>query len=197
MTWFDQYVKPALDAITAIGTLIALVALVVTVIKNRLDEDVRAQQELLEQCKRALEWAYNALMPPGQNGPPLADRLNWLTASRHILAYQELKKRITLQPQARICEDFEEFWRHRFYLALSHASLSTQHYWSVPEPIRENIDATSALVVVDFAGWPDGKEDSTSLVDVELLKQRNGLKGNAGRGLKAYIRLLTTPRASP
>ena len=67
MTWFDQSVKPVLDTITAVGTLIALIALVVTVYKNKRDEDVVKQQELLEQCKRTLEWAYTALVPDPTN----------------------------------------------------------------------------------------------------------------------------------
>ena len=41
MPWFETYVKPVLDTLTAIGTLVALGALVVTVIKNRRDEDAR------------------------------------------------------------------------------------------------------------------------------------------------------------
>ena len=119
-----------------------------------------------------------------------ANRLNWLTAARHILAYQALKKEITLKVQLRICEDFEEFWRHRFYLALSDQVMSNAHYWASQGKHGANIGTTSALIIVDFSGWPDGKVDSTDTVDPELLKNRNGLKGNAGRGLKDYFQIL-------
>ncbi|WP_431129046.1 hypothetical protein [Variovorax paradoxus] len=189
MSWFDTYLKPVLDTLTAIGTLVALGALVVTVIKNRRDEDARKQQELLEQCKRTLEWAYNALMPDPTREVAEANRLNWLTAARHILAYQDLKKLITVQPQARIVEDFEEFWRHRFYLALSDVALSTYHYWAKPDPILVNLHPTSALIVVDFSGWPETKVDPVDLTDEQIasLKTRNGFSGSAGSGLKAYI----------
>jgi len=189
MSWIETNWKTVLDTLTAVSTLVALGALVITVFKNRSDEETRKQQELLEQCKRTLEWAYNALMPDPKSEVAMADRLNWLTAARHIIAYQELKKLVTKDPQSRIVEDFEEFWRHRFHLALSSPTLSTYHYWAAPEPLLINIHPTSALVVVDFAGWPDERPDPVDLPDrkIDLLKSRKGLKGNAGFGLKGYL----------
>ena len=205
MSWFDTYVKPVLETVTAVGTLVALIALVVTVIKNRRDEEASKQQVLLDQCRRTLEWAYNALMPDPHAQMAEPNRLNWITAARHIRAYQDLRRLITMQPQVRICDDFEEFWRHRFYLALSDQSLSTAYYWAAPSPFHVNLDTLSALIVVDFSGWPDGKVDPTELSEeeIEVLKARNGLKGNAGRGLRAYLNLLaehnraTRPASNP
>jgi hypothetical protein len=190
MPWFETYVKPVLDTLTAIGTLVALGALVVTVIKNQRDEDAQKQQDLLEQCRRTLEWAYDALMANSNDrDSPAANRLNWLTAARHILAYQDLKKLITVQPQIRIVEDFEEFWRHRFYQALSDVALSKYDYWAAPDPILINIHPTSALILVDFIGWPETKIDPVDLTDEQIasLKTRHGYSGRVGRGLKAYI----------
>ena len=192
MDWYNLIGKPVIEIVTAVGTLVALGALVVTVRKNGSDEEDRKQQVILDQCKRTLEWAYNALMPDHSAQLPEANRLNWLTAARHILAYQEIRKGVNREPYSRIVEDFEEFWRHRFYLALSDMRLSRYSYWSAPDPQLVNIDFTSALVVVDFSGWPEGKADPAELTDDEreALSSRNGFKGNAGRGLKQYLGMI-------
>lgn len=192
MDWYTEIGKPLIEIVTAVGTLVALGALVVTIRKNGSDEEDRKQQVILDQCKRTLEWAYNALMPAPSSELPEANRLNWLTAARHILAYQALKKGVNREPYSRIVEDFEEFWRHRFYLALSDLKLSTYSYWCAADPILVNIDTTSALIVVDFSGWPEDKKDPTDLTDneKEILKLRNGFTGRAGRGLRQYVRLI-------
>ncbi|RYX94620.1 MAG: hypothetical protein EOO28_13440 [Comamonadaceae bacterium] len=195
MNWFDTFFKPVLDTVTAIGTLVALVALIITVARNRSDDEAGKQQEYLEQCKRTLEWAYNSLEVDQVNKVTPASRLNWLTAARHILAYQELRKKITLPVPLRVCEDFEEFWRHQFYLALSDGAMSQYSYWSQPGYVGENIHIASALVVIDFSGWPEGKQDPTDTLDIDALKARNGLKGNAGRGLRSYIDFLDAKAA--
>ncbi|MDO9353476.1 MAG: hypothetical protein Q7T55_07265, partial [Solirubrobacteraceae bacterium] len=56
-------------------------------------------------------------------------------------------------------------------------------------PMPENIHRTSALVVIDFVGWPDGKADPVDLNEDQIatLKARNGFQGNAGQGLKEYV----------
>jgi len=186
MSVFEEYVKPFLETVTALGTLVALVGLAITVYKNQKDDQAAIERDLLEQCKRSLEWAYSALMPDLSSDIAPASRLNWLISARHILAYKEIKKSIKLQPQLRICNDFEEFWRHRFYLALSHQRMSGPGYWSDPSPLGpENIEIRSALVVVAFSNWSG--VDQIDSVDAKTLLDGGDVGGNAGRGLRAYI----------
>ena len=71
MSIFEECIKPVLETVTAIGTLVALGGLWSAISKNKKDEAARAQQDLLEQCKRSLEWAYNSLMPDSSLETPL------------------------------------------------------------------------------------------------------------------------------
>lgn len=89
--------------------------------------------------------------------------------------------------------EHEELWRHRFYLALDHNNLSSTGYYSQSDDRRwpENIEVSSALVIVSFANWPKGFKDPIEEVDREaILRDGEALKGWAGRGLRAYIESL-------
>lgn len=190
MSVYEEIVKPVLETITAVGTVVALFAFIATIRKNRSDEEDQKQQVILDQCKQTLEWAYNALMPDPAAVVPEPNRLNWLTAARHIVAYQGLRKTINKQPHIRIADDFEEFWRHRFYLALSDVRLADPGYWSSQGAQLINIQTTSALVILSFSKWPEGRDDPIDMTDeqIDALKQRVGTVGGAARGLSGYMR---------
>jgi hypothetical protein len=79
----------------------------------------QVSQKLLDQAQLSLERAYDALSRNGQEiSPPAPDRLNWLTAARHIQRYKSLKSKLTDTTHRVICEEQEEYWRHRIYLCL-------------------------------------------------------------------------------
>ena len=146
-------------------------------------------QELLNQAVLSLERAYRTLSNEGRNiAPPPADRLNWLTAARHILSYRALKSRIKTALHRSLCEEHEEYWRHQFYLCLNMGNNhSPAYYQEGPPPERRiNIDPRSALIVHSMASWPEGKADPIDLVDIPaLIKEFNPLHGNIG--LREYI----------
>ena len=63
--------------------------------------------------------------------------------------------------------------------------------------ITENIEITSALVVIDFSNWKGDAIDPTESVDNEkLMTLGAGLKGNAGMGLRGYIEHIDTIKKS-
>lgn len=93
-----------------------------------------------------------------------------------------------------IVEDHEEFWRHKFLLALEHEELIYWGYYSGgmgKHMLMEKIEVTSAMVIIDFGNWRKGRPDPTDDVNrEELIANGNPYAGLAGRGLQSYVREL-------
>lgn len=158
-----------------------------------------ADKALLNQAKNSLEWAYNALTKNGEAIPPKADRLNWQACARHILRQNEIALRISGEIGQTVYAEIQEYWRHKFHLALSDASLLNPAYFkNQGEPDwPENIEISSALVVVDFANWQEGAKNPIDAVDQsKMMSEGNGFKGPAGRGLRRYVTELNEIRAA-
>lgn len=150
---------------------------------------MQASQKLLDQAQLSLERAYEALSSGGRElSPPAPDRLNWLTAARHIQRYKGLKGKLTDETHRTICEEQEEYWRHRIYLCLETPQPVQPTYYVkrlAPSP-KAAIDKTSALIIHAFAKWPDGRPDPLDTANTkELIENGRALEGNPG--LRAYI----------
>lgn len=195
-----EWIKVGISALTLISISIALLTYRANLKKIRDDKDRERDKEYVSQFQRSLEWSFNSLTDDGRSIPPKADRLNWLTASRHILRAKNIGSQITHPTYKTIAEEVEEYWRHKFYLALSDPALRDWHYFIDRDKPAwpENIEITSALVIVDFSNWKQGAIDPTDSVDREhLIKHASGVKGgNAGRGLETYISHLEELQAS-
>jgi len=158
--------------------------------RKQNDDRIRDRdKELLDQAQKSMQWAYEALTDDGKNNPPIADRLNWLTSARHLLRAKKLADRIEHQTYRVIYDEIEEYWRHRFYVLLSHESLRKWTYYADQgRPDHpENIEVTSALVIIDFSNWKEGVPDPTNEVDRNALIDRGVLMSRAGRGVEAYL----------
>jgi hypothetical protein len=153
---------------------------------------IQSSQEILNQAVLSLERAYTALTNDGtETKPPAADRLNWLTAARHIERYKKLKAKLAFDTHRTVCEEHEEYWRHKVYVCLDAPhQLSLAYYKEKLHPERRaEIEPRSALVIHDFAKWPEGREDPIDRVDIKTIMERNEiLKGN--HGLKQYLETL-------
>ncbi|WP_157598767.1 hypothetical protein [Rhodanobacter sp. Root561] len=197
---YIEWIRVGISALTFVSIIIALLAYMAN--RKKIDEDRERERdkEYASQFQKSLEWSYNALTDSGQHIPPAADRLNWLTAARHILRAKKIQAQIAYPTYRTISDEIEEHWRHKFYLALSDGSLRDWHYFiNRDNPAwPENIEISSALVVVDFSNWKDGTPDPTDAVDREhLIAHGAGIKGgNIGRGLRNYIQYLDSLRAS-
>jgi hypothetical protein len=121
----------------------------------------RESKNHLDQAVLALQRAYNALTCDGENVRPVpADRLAWLTAARHIETYKVLKRGVTEPSHRAMCEDSEEYWRHKFYEALDMHNIHEASYYSENRAEnRSGLQPTSLIVVYGFASWPEGKAD--------------------------------------
>ncbi|MCD7097847.1 hypothetical protein [Stenotrophomonas sp. MMGLT7] len=188
-----EWIKIGISGLTLVSIFIAFLTYRANLGKINDDRARERDKEYVSQFKSSLEWSFNALTADGKRIPPKADRLNWLTAARHILRAKKIQALITHPTYITIAEEIEEFWRHKYYLALSDPSLLNFHYFMNKDRPAwpENIEITSALVVIDFSNWKNGTSDPTDLVDHEvLMTQGEGLNGNAGRGLRTYIQHL-------
>ena len=173
---------------------LALVPITITVltyrfnIKKKAEDSVFSQDKvLLDQSILSLQWAYNLLTDSGREIPPSPDRLNWLTAARHLWRYKKISSSIKSQIYKTICSEHEEYWRHSFYMALSHKALKRKEYymnsnnsWS---PV--NIEVNSALIINDFSTWPEGMLDPVDEIDQQILT-KSLQKGPCRTGLAGY-----------
>ena len=195
-----EWIKIGISGLTPISIFIAFLAYRANLKKINEDRERERDKEYISQLQKSLDWSFNALTDNGQAIPPKADRLNWLTASRHIIRAKKIQSLITHPTYKTISEEIEEYWRHKFYIALSDASLRNRSYFMNKEQPEwpENIEITSALVIVDFSNWKDDMPDPTESVDPEqLINHGAGIKGmNVGYGLKRYIEHIKDVRAT-
>lgn len=177
------------DITAIISAFIAVASAIVACVAVYTPWKLQHDSELFRQAVLTLERAYRALSNDGKNiRPALADRLNWLTAARHIQGYRGLKSRIKSDLYQLLCEEHEEFWRHQFYLCLDMHNISNSSYYDkTTSPERKlGIEPRSALIIYSFASWPNSKIDPIASVDIQaLLDDCNPLKGNIG--LRTYV----------
>jgi hypothetical protein len=186
-----EYIK-LLVSVASFGSIVIAFCAYRTNLKKIGEDRIRDKdKELLAQIKNSFEWAFGALTNDAKCIPPEPDRINWLTSARHLLRAEKLIKSIENQTYKIICAEVEEYWRHKFYMALSNDRLrSWDYYADTKRPDwPENIEISSALVIIDFSNWKEGAIDPTDAVDREaMINSGQGIKGgNAGRGLEGYI----------
>ncbi len=167
----------ASDVIAVFAALVAVVAVLIPWWYQR-------NQLLLEQAVKSLERAYEALTDKGRSvSPPAADRLNWLTAARHIVRYKKIKAKIVCAKIHKLlCEEHEEYWRHQFYLCLKDSStLPLGYYQSGP------IEPQSAIIVHGFAEWPGSMRDPIDVTDTDKILRETPVILKRNFGLRFYL----------
>ena len=119
----------------------------------------RKNSHLLNYSKTTMERAFFALCDGVAAGyHPPANRVAWLAAARLIEAYKKAKKRIKDPLTLEECESHEGHWRHQFYLRLDPLSETVPEYYGQPRSAT-SIPPLAAIIVHDFAMWPDEKPD--------------------------------------
>lgn len=194
---YFEIAKVSISALTPLSIYVAYKAYRSNLRKQEDDRIRDADKELLTQAQKSLEWAYNSLTNDGENIPPKADRLNWLTCARHLLRQKTISRQIQSAIYKTVHAEHEEFWRHKFYIALDHSQLNGAGYYSKQshDSWPENIEISSAMTVVKFSNWPKEQKDPTDEVDREaILQDKEALVGRAGRGLRSYVHRLSEAR---
>ena len=121
-------------------------------------ENDRENERLLSHAITTLERAYFTLEgnKPDLNVPPKS-RVNWLTSARLIEEFKSTKSRIHDPLILQECTSHEAFWRHRFYVKTSALDIGHPDYFR--QGGENSIQLTSAIIVTDFAMWPEGRDD--------------------------------------
>jgi len=172
---------------------ISVLAVIFTALGVFLPGWARRNDTLLKQAILSLERAYESLTDKGQHiAGPRADRLNWLTAARHIEDYKKIKNMISFSRSHKLlCEGQEEYWRHQFYLCLNKPSNLPGGYFEYQDNGRRNrIQDVSAIIIHDFAEWPQGKADPLDTVDAVEILEKNPIILKRSISLNAYLRTL-------
>ncbi|MBB3291683.1 hypothetical protein FHT39_000322 [Mitsuaria sp. BK045] len=188
VTWDATTMATVASAVFAgLSAIFAAVSAILSARTIKVQQQTQASQAILQQAELSLQWAWEALTEQGKHvDPPLADRLNWLTAARHIERYKQLKLAITDSAHKTICEEREEFWRHRFYLSLPAKTYLQPGYLRTQTPMQNGLEKTSVAVVFAFSSWPESKQDPIADVHVQnLLEGSKVLNGKPG--LRAFI----------
>ena len=161
--------------------------------KNVSDEKFLKDRLIVDQAITSLRWAYEALTEGDDSAIPKPKRINWLTTARHISRFSKLKASLQTDTYKLICEENEEYWRHRFYTLLNNGKLASRDYYMSKKDRTtfEGIEPISAMVINNFSVWPDSKVDVLDqITPEELIKTGNPFRGSCGRGIRSYMDFL-------
>lgn len=188
VSWDAMTIATVASAVFAgLSAIFAAVSALLSARTIKVQQQTQASQAILQQAELSLHWAWESLTEQGKHvDPPEADRLNWLTAARHIQRYKQLKAAITDSAHKTICEEREEFWRHRFYLCLTAKTYLHPGYLRRKTDTQSGLEKTSVVVVFAFSSWPEGKQDPIAEVDIERLLETTSVL-NGKPGLREFI----------
>lgn len=147
---------PVMNEIYQLGIFLAIAIGFLNYLSN---QKTKKDEEITKEAVLALERAYEILTERETHiNPPLKDRYNWLTTARMLVRYEKLKKRLRSNLYKTICEEQEEYWRHKFYLVVKEPTLYPISYFEQSGD-KTQIQPQSALVIFGFAGWKEGRID--------------------------------------
>jgi hypothetical protein len=169
--------------------LVSGTALIITWIKNVRDRTRADDKELLEHLKFSLEQAYGAVARSGESGEvPRQDRLGWMSGARHLIRYWELRRSLKTGLFKAICEELEEYWRHRFYMILRKIDGSRFFVWINQDQMdEETIEPKSAAIVFAFSQWKEGLPDPLDTWSFEQIVSRYKLFSPRNRHFREFI----------
>lgn len=145
-------------------------------------------RELLDQVLKSYDWAYDAFTTGSGTFGIEPNRLNWLTAARHLVRAQKLAGQISSATYRTIQRENEEYWRTQFYLQADMDALANPDYYFEWGDKERPIDFRSAIVIADFLAWKEGNGDPIDEFDPHESMLKPGFKGSKlGRGIEKFI----------
>lgn len=183
-----ETLRTLFSGLTLVSIIIAYFTFKTNKAKNDEDKKIAKDKEVNLQATQSLEWAYEVLTQGNVNQVPEPDRLNWLTAARHIQRYYKLRGLIKTDTYKLLNAEVEEYWRHTFYRLLDRKEMANINYFTdnANQEWPENIELTSAMIISEFSQWDENIEDPIDIVEREDLINKGAFKGVFGRGLRTY-----------
>ncbi|CAB3852991.1 hypothetical protein [Achromobacter deleyi] len=181
---------------SAIAAIAAVVGVFLTLHTFRKTQRDKQSDAILAQCEKSLAAAYDVLTNAGASVPPERVRLNWLTSARHILRYKKLKDLLG-GTHLVICDESEEYWRHKFYIALRPLEMDYGYYDVFKVGKETDLDRTivpkSALVILAFSDWPEGRDDPMNGVSIKDLCEGHPTLGLRHWAFERHLEQLMAP----
>jgi hypothetical protein len=183
-----EVIRTLISVLTLVSIIIAYLALKTNKAKIEEDRNITKDKEIYQQAIHSLKWSYEVLTLQMENLVPQPNRLNWLTAARHIQRYYKLKALIKTDTYKLLNEEIEEYWRHSFYQLLDNQTMDNKSYFMAKDDQQwpENIEITSAMIISEFSQWDESIEDPINTADKDKLIEKGAFNGFFGRGLKSY-----------
>ncbi|MFG0603474.1 hypothetical protein ACF8PL_25150 [Delftia sp. WSY_4] len=183
----------AFSALSALFGGLAFAGVLVTLEASRRDTEQQRQlesdKEFVNQVRQSYEWAYLALTG-GEEGAnrPIRNRLAWLTCSRHLLRAKKIKKMIKTDVYSIIQGEYEEFWRHRFFLLTNGTvglDLLASH--SVVTGYEPHIDLASALTIERFASAEDWVDPTLQVDEHSIMASWHESPTRLSKVIESYV----------
>lgn len=184
-TWIQSYVP----SIQAIGSLAILASATVAVSLYRAttnrhikEDKFQSSEAFLSEAKTLAEKSYELFSGGNDSALPENTRVLWLTVSRMIVRYQNVKQLITEPSHIEIIEENEEFWRYKFYSILDRNSDALSYnYFMSPENKHggNKTDRKSIAVIFDFSAWK-GTDPLDGINDIRLFAETIQLHNHFG-----------------
>jgi len=166
--------KDQRQVIEGFSTIAVALGVAVALLTYRYQLKLSSSRDFLAHATDLLEKAYDVLSDPDEPNMPRQDRIAWLTASRLILAAEDLGKKISNDAQKAIYREALEYWRWRFHELINsrrhplpasffaaHPCLAVAYLDDEPEPLS----LTSLAFMYRFIQWNKAVEDRLGEVE--------------------------------
>lgn len=149
----------------------------------------RKNSHLLSYSKTTLERAFATLCDGVAAGyHPPANRVAWIASARLIEEYKKAKERIKDPLTLEECESHETHWRHQLYVRLDPLSKTVPEYYGPPRG-NDSIPPWAAIIVHNFAMWPDDKPDPLDALELAVRTPNEWDTHLKWQALREYIRI--------
>lgn len=190
-----DFIKIVISALGSLALIFALLTYLFNIKKFNSEGEDKKSDKYLNEAMKALDRAFTIFTDSNINtSPPRPDRLNWLTTARMIESYKKLKLNVTSMEHRYVLQEHEEYWRHKFYLALGSDEMLTPAYFAKPRKEMycdsdfANLDLTSLAVIYNFTEWKSDHEDPLNSVDAAKMLSYGTILSRH-HGLMTYVKL--------
>ena len=183
---------PITPVIAVSGFLLAVFTFLWRVSDGRYRQIILEDKEWVEQLRLSLEHAFISVVSKNkEDDTPIKDPLSWNVAARHITRYWKMKKNLKTDIYKTLCNEHEEYWRHKFYLLLKR--IGDKKFFAKTEILYmqrfhpERIDTKSAAIVYAFSQWKDDDPDPIDDYSLEDLIVNHNLFSRQCRPFKEFV----------
>ncbi len=161
----DTKTLSIIQSIGSIAIVLSATVAIFTYLRTKKEESSKVK---LDFCLGMFEKAYEVFTNKNDELIPLNDRMVWLTTARLITTAMKASCEITSTSYKSIYEDYEFYWRTKFYnyLEKHKSDMDKRYYAEKPEDAlctdiedRQPLAEESLVVIYRFIKWKEGYVD--------------------------------------